>query len=270
MTVNEKPSLWPEGSKHLLESESKKIAIVGQRKVPGGREGPVTTFTEKLSACLAEAGYCIVSGFARGIDRAAHRGALSVRNGTTIMVLMEGLPIGEEGRKKLLARGTRDNDSAIPCPEEGDQRNEEEKLASYKGRYLFYSKFEDEDKPKYGKKDKPEYWEIGERGMERNQHVVDMSDALIVICSGPKGKGPEGPEKTKEKRSGTYDAAKKALEKIDVFVLSPKASCFKGEGVSVPKGNDALLRLQLTLPGKKAEKFDSAEDLLKKLSGLLV
>ncbi len=62
------------------------IAIVGSRlATESGRE-----FANKISAELAGDGITIVSGLAHGIDRAAHKGALSA-SGRTIAVLGSGL-----------------------------------------------------------------------------------------------------------------------------------------------------------------------------------
>ncbi len=60
------------------------IAIVGSRE--GSAAGLM--FAEKLARDLGEAGFAIVSGLARGIDAAAHRGAL---DSGTIAVLAGGL-----------------------------------------------------------------------------------------------------------------------------------------------------------------------------------
>ncbi len=58
------------------------VAIVGARRAtPAGR-----VLTEELSRDLATAGFTIVSGLARGVDAAAHRGALSAK-GRTLAVL---------------------------------------------------------------------------------------------------------------------------------------------------------------------------------------
>lgn len=58
------------------------IAIVGSRRTtPYGR-----AMAHSLAAGLAAAGWCVVSGLARGIDTAAHQGALS-SGGATVAVL---------------------------------------------------------------------------------------------------------------------------------------------------------------------------------------
>jgi DNA processing protein len=64
------------------------VAIVGSRRA--------TTYGQsvagKLGAELAERGFCVVSGLARGIDTSAHEGALSV-GGRTAAVLGTGIDI---------------------------------------------------------------------------------------------------------------------------------------------------------------------------------
>ncbi len=69
-----------------LRPNSLNIAIVGSRNAtPYGRR-----VTERMGADLAQRGFTVVSGMARGIDSAAHAGALAA-DGETIAVLGCGL-----------------------------------------------------------------------------------------------------------------------------------------------------------------------------------
>ena len=73
------------------------VAVVGARNCsPGGKE--VAT---ALGLALGQAGACVVSGGARGIDAAAHRGALRA-NGSTVCVLGSGLGVVYPLRNKHL------------------------------------------------------------------------------------------------------------------------------------------------------------------------
>lgn len=86
-------------------ADANAIAIVGSRQcTPYGKR-----ITERLAADLARAGFTITSGLARGIDAAAHRGALDA-GGRTIAVLAGGLsriypPEHEDFAKEIEARG---------------------------------------------------------------------------------------------------------------------------------------------------------------------
>jgi DNA processing protein len=79
------PLLWTLGT--LLADEGERaVAVVGARAAtPLGR-----SFARTLAADLAAAGLTIVSGLARGIDTAAHEGALEA-GGRTVAVLGSGI-----------------------------------------------------------------------------------------------------------------------------------------------------------------------------------
>jgi DNA processing protein len=77
--------LWCKG--HYKSCDEKGIAVVGCRK-------PTAygfSASRQLSEQIASYGYTVISGLARGIDSAAHEGALSVPNGRTIAFLGSGL-----------------------------------------------------------------------------------------------------------------------------------------------------------------------------------
>ena len=78
------PCLWIRGAMHAEDALA--IAIVGSRRAtPHG-----LALAERLAGDLAARGVTVVSGLARGIDSAAHRGALAV-GGRTLAVLGSGV-----------------------------------------------------------------------------------------------------------------------------------------------------------------------------------
>jgi DNA processing protein len=88
--------LFARGRVELLQSIS--LGVVGTRRpTPYG-----LAVAERLSADLAHAGLAIVSGMARGIDTAAHKGALSA-GGDTIAVLGCGVDVVYPTENRKLA-----------------------------------------------------------------------------------------------------------------------------------------------------------------------
>ncbi|MGQ9635264.1 MAG: DNA-processing protein DprA [Bryobacteraceae bacterium] len=88
--------LFVRGRVELLGSVS--VGVVGTRRpTPYG-----TAVTERLAADLAQAGMTIVSGMARGIDTAAHKGALAA-GGATIAVFGCGVDVVYPAENRKLA-----------------------------------------------------------------------------------------------------------------------------------------------------------------------
>ena len=78
--------LFLRGHRELLNDDAG-VSIVGTRKPTA----EAVAETRKLAAAVAQGGYTVVSGLARGIDGAAHRGALGHPGGRTIAVLGSGV-----------------------------------------------------------------------------------------------------------------------------------------------------------------------------------
>ena len=90
------PLLWVRGQAALLSQPA--IAVVGTRHpTPYG-----TGMAEKLSRELAERGLVILSGMARGVDTAAHKGAIAAKK-PTIAVWGTGIDVIYPKENKSLA-----------------------------------------------------------------------------------------------------------------------------------------------------------------------
>ncbi len=76
--------IFSKGDLSLL-SRKKRIGIVGSRNASDA----MLDFCQSLSKDISDKGYTIVSGYAQGVDSAAHKGALD-GNGSTIAILGTG------------------------------------------------------------------------------------------------------------------------------------------------------------------------------------
>jgi DNA processing protein len=95
--VDPPPVLWTLGSPSAFEVPA--VAIVGARAAsPYG-----LSVAEQLAADLAARGLAIISGLARGVDSAAHRGALSA-GGVTIGIMGSGVDVMYPPEHASLAR----------------------------------------------------------------------------------------------------------------------------------------------------------------------
>ena len=95
--VDPPPVLWVRGNPGALVSRA--VAIVGSRA--GSEYG--LAVAERLAADLASRDVVVISGLARGIDSAAHRGALAAQ-GTTVAVLGCGADVIYPSEHRELAR----------------------------------------------------------------------------------------------------------------------------------------------------------------------
>ena len=114
MIADPPPLLYITGT--LTEQDELAVAIVGARRATAAGRA----ITEELSHDLAGAGMTVVSGLARGIDAAAHRGALAAE-GRTIAVLGCGIdrtypPEHEQLRRQIEERGAVVSEVSIGAP----------------------------------------------------------------------------------------------------------------------------------------------------------
>lgn len=137
---NAPPVLFCKGYLPLLSTDS--ISIVGSREVSDF----AIMLTKRIANRLADGGYNVTSGFAKGVDTSAHIGALE-SNGTTTMVLSYGfnhLSIKKDIKEFNWERNT-----------------------LFISQFMPYEKFS------------------GQNAMIRNKLVCALSKAIIVISSGP-------------------------------------------------------------------------------------
>ncbi|MCX7929046.1 MAG: DNA-protecting protein DprA [Patescibacteria group bacterium] len=134
------PILYCKGYLPLLNQKG--VSIVGARDV-GDFE---ITITKSIARKLAENGINVISGYAKGVDTAAHLGALEA-HGTTTMILSFGI-----------------NHITI---------KRELRVLNWENNALFVTQFPPDEKFS------------GSNAMIRNKLVCAMSKALVVIKSGP-------------------------------------------------------------------------------------
>jgi DNA processing protein len=114
MIADPPPLLYITGT--LTEQDELAIAIVGARRATAAGRA----MTEELSHDLAGAGMTVVSGLARGVDAAAHQGALAAK-GRTIAVLGCGIdrtypPEHERLRRQIEERGAILSEAPMGAP----------------------------------------------------------------------------------------------------------------------------------------------------------
>jgi predicted Rossmann fold nucleotide-binding protein DprA/Smf involved in DNA uptake len=184
---NAPPVLFCKG--HLPLLNTKGISIVGSRDVSDF----AVMLTKRIANRLAEHGFNVTSGYAKGVDTSAHLGALE-GNGTTTMILSYGV------NHLSIKKDIKDFNW--------------EKNTLFVTQFMPYEKFS------------------GQNAMIRNKLVCAMSQAVIVISSGPE-------RDSSGKMSGTFDAGLSALNmKVPLFVLEPELL-----KPTPPRGNYDLIKL---------------------------
>ncbi len=136
------PVLFVRGNRDLLNAPT--VGFCGSRKA--SNKG--LCVTEGCARQFATDGTCVISGYAHGVDMAAHRAAIK-NGGTTIIVLVEGI-----------LRFQRKRDIADLLTEEN---------------HLLVSQFP------------PMLIWSGRNAMKRNRTIIGLSDAMILVESGLTG-----------------------------------------------------------------------------------
>lgn len=103
--------LFALGDPGVLDRQA--VAVIGARNA----RPHSLSFARRIARVLAQAGACVVSGLALGVDAAAHEGALDVQGGRTCAILAGGLDIGAPHanaplRERIAARGLLLSESA--------------------------------------------------------------------------------------------------------------------------------------------------------------
>lgn len=104
--VDPPPVLWVAGQPQVLATPS--VALVGSR----AGSAYALNVAERLAADLASRGVTVVSGLARGVDAAAHRGALSA-GGVTVGVLGCGADVIYPPEHAVLATAMRERGAVV-------------------------------------------------------------------------------------------------------------------------------------------------------------
>lgn len=134
------PVLLCLGQVSLLSAKG--VAVVGSRNV----SDKGMKFTRELAGQLAESGYNVISGYARGVDTLAHTAALEKEGTTTIILSFGILEFTLKGEFKNLTK---------------------------RGSILAVSQFP------------PRQPWLASSAMERNKLVVGLADGVVVVESGP-------------------------------------------------------------------------------------
>jgi DNA processing protein len=110
LTLEHPPDpLWIDGDPAALAART--VAIVGTRRMTAYGE----RVAREIAGACADGGVVVVSGFAQGIDSAAHRGALDA-GGRTVAVLGEGIALflaTVRGRRRPLVPRVRANGALV-------------------------------------------------------------------------------------------------------------------------------------------------------------